>query len=183
MIATLEVGLRKDRTRTTIQSFSALGLLEFTRKRIGKDLSAQLRGPCPTCSGLGSVMSAETVAIDAFRDLRDFGHTHAPGNGRGAAKRSDSQAIEVHVAPTVAAELEFWYEDEMTNLRGGIGNPRRRGGRCSPAPGENDREPCSDLKRRHQTEVARWAARRRRTRSRPLAGQVARPDLRGCGGR
>src|SRR5579871_4675253 len=66
VLATLEAGLRRDRTRTTIQSFSALGLLEFTRKRVGKDLSAQLRGPCPTCLGLGTVMSPETVAIDAF---------------------------------------------------------------------------------------------------------------------
>ena len=49
VIKTLEDGLRRDRTRATIQSFSNLGLLEFTRKRIGKDLGAQLRGTCPTC--------------------------------------------------------------------------------------------------------------------------------------
>ena len=44
VIKTLEDGLRRDRTRATIQSFSKLGLLEFTRKRVGKDLGAQLRG-------------------------------------------------------------------------------------------------------------------------------------------
>ena len=46
-------GLRKDRTRSTIQSFSPLGLLEFTRKRVGKDLAGQLRSTCPTCHGPG----------------------------------------------------------------------------------------------------------------------------------
>ena len=43
VIKSLEDGLRRDRTRSTIQSFSNLGLLEFTRKRVGKDLGAQLR--------------------------------------------------------------------------------------------------------------------------------------------
>ncbi len=63
VIKALEDGLRRDRTRATIQSFSNLGLLEFTRKRIGKDLGAQLRGSCPTCNGMGTVMSSQSVAI------------------------------------------------------------------------------------------------------------------------
>ncbi|MFY9779042.1 MAG: Rne/Rng family ribonuclease, partial [Candidatus Baltobacteraceae bacterium] len=109
VISTLENGLRKDRTRTTIQSFSALGLLEFTRKRVGKDLSAQLRGPCPTCSGLGSVMSPESVAIGAFRQIRRLGHEHLNGH---AAHRP----IEVIAAPTVGTQIEYWYEDELAAL-------------------------------------------------------------------
>lgn len=110
VIATLETGLRKDRTRTTIQSFSALGLLEFTRKRVGKDLSGQLRGPCPTCNGLGSVMSPESVAIETFREIRRFGHVHHNGDGAGRAP------IEVVSAPTVGAQIEYWYEDELAQL-------------------------------------------------------------------
>jgi len=103
VIATLEAGLRRDRTRSTIQSFSNLGLLEFTRKRVGKDLSSQLRGSCPTCSGLGTVMSSQSVAIDALRKIR--AHHHA-----------DGEAVLVESAPTVAAQLEFWYEDECKEL-------------------------------------------------------------------
>jgi ribonuclease G len=109
VIATLEAGLRKDRTRTTIQSFSALGLLEFTRKRVGKDLSSQLRGACPTCSGIGSVMSPESVAIDAFRQVRQAGHTHANG-------KADHKPIELISAPTVGAQIEYWYESELELL-------------------------------------------------------------------
>jgi ribonuclease G len=108
VISTLEAGLQKDRTRTTIQSFSALGLLEFTRKRVGKDLSAQLRGPCPTCSGLGSVMSPESVAIQTFRDVRRFGQLHQNG--------APHRPIEVVTAPTVGAQIEYWYEDELEGL-------------------------------------------------------------------
>jgi ribonuclease G len=107
VLATLETGLRRDRTRTTIQSFSALGLLEFTRKRVGKDLAGQLRGACPTCSGLGTVMSPESVAIDAFRSVRRLGHEHHNG---------DRRPIEVISAPTVGAQIDYWYETELESL-------------------------------------------------------------------
>ncbi len=119
VIATLETGLRRDRTRTTIQSFSARGLLEFTRKRIGKDQSGQLRAACPTCAGLGSVLSPETVAIETFRELRHMPHAHRD-NGRAATE--SAKAIQVHAAPTVGAQLEYWYEDEMTNLERELGS-------------------------------------------------------------
>jgi ribonuclease G len=105
VIKALEDGLRRDRTRATIQSFSNLGLLEFTRKRIGKDLGAQLRGACPTCNGIGSVMSPQSVAIDTMRHVRQnsqHDHSHSP--------------VFVYAAPTVAAQMEFWYEDEVLEL-------------------------------------------------------------------
>jgi ribonuclease G len=105
VIKALEDGLRRDRTRATIQSFSNLGLLEFTRKRIGKDLGAQLRGTCPTCSGMGTVMSAQSVAIDTMRHVRQNGH-----------RNHDHHPILVHTAPSVAAQMEFWYEDEVGEL-------------------------------------------------------------------
>ncbi len=109
VIATLQAGLRKDRTRTTIQSFSPLGLLEFTRKRVGKDLASQLRGACPTCEGIGTVMSPESVAIDAFREIRRVGHEHHNG-------KAEHGPIEVVSAPTVGAQIEYWYETELSTL-------------------------------------------------------------------
>ncbi|MEO6912639.1 MAG: Rne/Rng family ribonuclease [Candidatus Baltobacteraceae bacterium] len=106
VITTLENGLRLDRTRATIQSFSALGLLEFTRKRVGKDLSAQLRGSCPTCSGLGTVLSSQTMAIEAFRKIRTEGTQDGKHN----------HPVLVETAPSVAAQMDFWYEDECESL-------------------------------------------------------------------
>jgi ribonuclease G len=113
VVQMLESVLRKDRTRATIQSFSALGLLEFTRKRVGKDLGAQLRGACPTCNGLGSVLSPQSTAIDTFRKIRQAhqtngGHVHP---------------IVVDTFPTVAAQLEYWYEDECKELAAEIKQP------------------------------------------------------------
>jgi ribonuclease G len=110
VIASLEAGLRKDRTRSTIQSFSPLGLLEFTRKRVGKDLGGQLRGACPTCSGLGTVMSPESVTISTFRQIA----THAGGAG---------EHVHIVASPNVAAQVEFWYEDELKALAEQVGKP------------------------------------------------------------
>ncbi len=110
VLQTLEAGLRRDRTRTTIQSFSALGLLEFTRKRVGKDLAGQLRSACPTCGGAGTVMSPESVTIETFRKIRhEVDGRHEP------------VLVEAH--PFVGAQMEFWYEDELKSLEESIGAP------------------------------------------------------------
>src|SRR5450755_1540238 len=110
VIATLEAGLRKDRTRSTIQSFSPLGLLEFTRKRVGKDLGGQLRGSCPTCAGLGTVMSPESVTISTFRQIAAHQNGHA-------------DRVSILASPNVAAQAEFWYEDELKALSEQVGKP------------------------------------------------------------
>jgi ribonuclease G len=110
VIKSLEDGLKKDRTRSTIQSFSPLGLLEFTRKRVGKDLAGQLRSTCPMCTGLGSVMSPETVTISTFRQIANHRNGHAD---------------HVHVAASaqVAAQIEFWYEEELRGLSERVKTP------------------------------------------------------------
>jgi ribonuclease G len=113
VIRTLEDGLRRDRTRATIQSFSNLGLLEFTRKRVGKDLGAQLRGSCPTCSGMGSVMSSQSVAIETFRHIRNEANGTFEGD------------VVAYVAPTVAMQMDFWYEQECKELSHGLAHPIR----------------------------------------------------------
>ncbi len=111
VIGTMEEYLSRDRTRATIQSFSNLGLLEFTRKRIGKDLGAQLRGACPTCIGMGSVMSSQSVAIETFRRIR------------GEARNGVTGDVIVHVAPTVAVQMDFWYDEECKELAKSIARP------------------------------------------------------------
>jgi Ribonuclease E/G family len=110
VIKSLEDGLRKDRTRSTIQSFSPLGLLEFTRKRVGKDLAGQLRATCPMCSGLGSVMSPESVTISTFRQIAQHKNGHA-------------EHVHVAASPQVAAQIEFWYEEELRTLAERVNTP------------------------------------------------------------
>ncbi len=65
----LQKALAKDRTRTSLNGFSQLGLVEMTRKRTRDSLSALLSETCPTCEGRGSVKTARTIAYNIMREI------------------------------------------------------------------------------------------------------------------
>jgi hypothetical protein len=62
------------------------------------------------CTGLGSVMSPETVTISTFRQI---------------ASHKNGHADHVHVAASaqVAAQIEFWYEEELRKLSERVKTP------------------------------------------------------------
>ncbi len=59
----------KDYAKTHICDFSPLGLIEMTRKRTRESLEQVLTTDCPSCEGLGSVKTAETVCYEIFREI------------------------------------------------------------------------------------------------------------------
>ncbi|HRP24279.1 MAG TPA: ribonuclease G [Thauera sp.] len=61
--------LSRDHTKMTINGFTALGLVEMTRKRTRESLAHLLCEPCPTCGGRGEVKTARTVAYEILREL------------------------------------------------------------------------------------------------------------------
>jgi len=61
--------LSKDRTRMTVNGFTALGLVEMTRKRMRESLSHILCESCPTCSGRGEIRTAQTICYEILREL------------------------------------------------------------------------------------------------------------------
>jgi ribonuclease G len=61
--------LARDRTRMTVNGFTALGLVEMTRKRTRESLAHVLCEPCPTCGGRGEVKSAHTVCYEILREI------------------------------------------------------------------------------------------------------------------
>ena len=61
--------LAKDRTSMTVNCFSALGLVEMTRKRTRESLAHILCEPCPICQGRGVLKTAQTVCYDILREL------------------------------------------------------------------------------------------------------------------
>ena len=61
--------LARDHTRTTMSDFSALGLVEMTRKRTRESLAHILCEPCPTCQGRGEVKTAQTVCYEILREI------------------------------------------------------------------------------------------------------------------
>lgn len=61
--------LARDRIKTAVNGFSALGLLEMTRKRTRESLVHQLCEPCSACSGKGVVKTARSVTYDILREI------------------------------------------------------------------------------------------------------------------
>jgi ribonuclease G len=53
----------------TVNGFSALGLVEMTRKRTRESLAHILCEPCPICQGRGVLKTAQTVCYDILREL------------------------------------------------------------------------------------------------------------------
>jgi ribonuclease G len=74
----LKRALARDRTRITVNGFTALGLVELTRMRTRESLAHVLCEPCPTCGGRGEVKTARTVCYQILREvLREARAFHA----------------------------------------------------------------------------------------------------------
>ena len=65
----LKRALARDRTRMSVSGFTALGLVEMTRKRTRESLAHVLCQPCPTCAGRGEVKTAHTVCYEILREI------------------------------------------------------------------------------------------------------------------
>jgi ribonuclease G len=69
VLAELNRALARDHTRMTVNGFTALGLVEMTRKRTRESLAHVLCEPCPTCGGRGEVKTARTMCYEVLREL------------------------------------------------------------------------------------------------------------------
>jgi ribonuclease G len=93
VLKTLRKALDADKSKSYVVEVSPLGLVEMTRQNITDGVREILTAPCPTCEGEGVVLSAETVALEGLRKLREV------------AADSDVEAFLLRVNPKVAAEL------------------------------------------------------------------------------
>ncbi len=92
VLKTLRKALDTDKSKSYVVEVSPLGLVEMTRQNITDGVREILTAPCPTCDGEGVVLSAETVALEGLRKMREI----AAGDG---------EAFLLRVNPKVAAEL------------------------------------------------------------------------------
>jgi ribonuclease G len=69
VLRALEKSLERDHSKITISDVTSLGLVQITRKRTRESLEHVLCEPCPTCSGRGSIKTAETVCYEIFREI------------------------------------------------------------------------------------------------------------------
>jgi ribonuclease G len=61
--------LSRDRMRLTVSGFTALGLVEMTRKRTRESLAHVLCEPCAACGGRGQLKTARTVCYEVLREV------------------------------------------------------------------------------------------------------------------
>ena len=69
VLTELNKALARDYTKMTVSGFSALGLVEVTRKRTRDSLSHLLCEVCPACHGRGQVKTAQTVCYEVLREV------------------------------------------------------------------------------------------------------------------
>ncbi|MBQ8374538.1 MAG: Rne/Rng family ribonuclease [Clostridia bacterium] len=67
----LRTFLEKDKAKCNVLPMSELGLVQFTRKRVGNELSSYLVKPCPHCHGNGSVHDDLFMMTQIRADLMD----------------------------------------------------------------------------------------------------------------
>jgi len=94
VLKTLKKALDADKTKSYVMEVSPLGLVEMTRQNVTDGVREILTERCPTCDGEGVVPSAETIAIEVLRKLREL-----------AAAEPKPDAFLIRVNPKVAAHL------------------------------------------------------------------------------
>ncbi|MCS7176941.1 MAG: Rne/Rng family ribonuclease [Candidatus Kapabacteria bacterium] len=85
--------LARDRAKTVVYPMTHLGMLPFTRQRVGRNILEKLTEPCPTCQGSGRLYGSVVVLNSLERWLRNF-RTH-----------TREWRVLVRVHPTVARQL------------------------------------------------------------------------------
>jgi ribonuclease G len=93
VLKVMRKALDADKSKSYVVEVSPLGLVEMTRQNVTDGVREILTELCPTCHGEGVVLSAETVALDGLRKMREIG-----------AEKGD-EAFLIRVNPKVAAVL------------------------------------------------------------------------------
>lgn len=105
VIHSLYTALSTDRVKTVINSFSALGLVEMTRKRTRESIKHILCNDCPVCQGRGKLKTVETVCCEIMREIVRVHHLY------------DSDHLLVYVSRAVGNALKSDESFALTKMK------------------------------------------------------------------
>lgn len=121
VLAELRKQLARDRVKTMTGGFSALGLLEMTRKRTRESLAHMLCEPCPACQGKGIVKTARTVVYDILREILREARQFAPREFRIVAAPAVIDLLLGEESTHLAGLSEFIAKPISLQTEGGMG--------------------------------------------------------------
>lgn len=101
-----------DRARVNVNGFSALGLVELTRKRTRESLAHLLCEPCEVCQGRGELKTAQTICYEIMRELL-----------RESKQFHNAHAFKILASPEVINMLEDEESQSIANLSDFIKKP------------------------------------------------------------
>jgi ribonuclease G len=100
----LRRNLKRDRSRTKTFAVSELGLVEMTRQRERPSLLHYYSDDCPTCDGLGKILSLQSVSLKLERTLTRIG------------VNTQEKQIELRVSPEMAQYLFAEISERLARL-------------------------------------------------------------------
>ena len=101
VLHSLDVAMQKDHVKYSLSQFSALGLVEMTRKRTRESLEHILCGECSVCQGRGYLKTTETICFEILREIVRVNRAY------------DSDQFTVYASTAVSESL---INDEYHNL-------------------------------------------------------------------
>jgi ribonuclease G len=127
VLSELRKALALDRTRSSVNGFTSLGLVEMTRKRTRESLAHVLLERCPTCEGKGQVKTARTVCYEILREIEREAGQFSPKEFRIVASQAvvdlfleeEAQplaALGDAIGKRIALQVETMYAQERYDL-------------------------------------------------------------------
>ncbi|MGM0508791.1 MAG: Rne/Rng family ribonuclease [Fusobacteriota bacterium] len=99
LLEEFEKSLKNDRIRNKIVHFSELGLVEMTRKRVGKSLDRYFFEKCNHCNGTGRKQSMDITIMKMFEEITTL------------AKDTDISKLNLNAHPEVCQRINDNYLD------------------------------------------------------------------------
>ena len=127
VLHSLEAALAKDNVKFSLSAFSALGLIEMTRKRTRESLEHVLCGECISCTGRGYIKTVDTVCFEILREIVRVNRAYEADNFIVYASAAVSEflindeyhnmaELEVFIGKSIKVQAEPMYNQEQFDV-------------------------------------------------------------------
>ncbi|MGB2742161.1 MAG: ribonuclease G [Cognaticolwellia sp.] len=127
VLHSLDLAMAKDNVKYSLSGFSALGLVEMTRKRTRESLEHILCGECEVCHGRGYVKTVETVCFEILREIVRVNRAYDADKFIVYASSSVSESLandeyhnlaelEVFIGKQIKVQTESMYNQEQFDV-------------------------------------------------------------------